>query len=615
MEDIGAWACLPRAQAHVRRAAAVAGHSRARAAADLLLACARRALARRQGAAIALKAAARRVAAEAYRHRLLSAQYEKQAFRKQSDAEVECIALLETSTTCSSISTLRGALSQAEALGIYHCDAAIRARQALSVLTRNHTTVKGATLQLEHALEEALFSTLGGLEALGQKSTAEGQRGKRQGELVSDALGRCKKAGMSLAHIERVALPLLKRAVREANDRSLTALDLVAIQSSISLLMHRSEEGGSRVFHDELLRPMGVRPKLCYQTRRRTKHLFRLEHMLFLAEHVLRIGGSTVDTCLNEARATLQILQMEVSSLLVLSSVELYDAREKERLVSRQRQQRRTQEQVYASAESSTLKTSLSLEGDGGDWEHGVWPLIKTFGVRRGFLGVGSKTPGAQKPALANAGEGKSKSVGSSTAEDANLAAQQQMLAHWPPSGRRPSKHFDAADGLSYKLSFAEEQRQGTCQKGEGLLYLPRHDSKLTTVEVAFVVTSTWAHEQHMALSSASAALQCAKEHHLAGYEIRRAAGRIDAMEERVCAHHRALHGLDTAMAGGQLQRLEGALAALEECGLGSRLRHLGSPLFAKAEKCLVSECRADKTGLAWVRYRMQRRVFLIFFY
>jgi hypothetical protein len=570
----GAWACLPRAQACVRRAAAAAELSRARAAAELLLACARRALERRRGAAIALQAGARRIAAEAYRHRLLSAQYEKRAFRKQSDAEVECIALLEKSTTCGSVSTLRGALSQAESLGIYHCDAAIRARQALSVLTRNHTTVKGATMQLEHALEEALFSTSGGLEALGQKSTAERQRAKTQGELVSVALGRCRQAGMGLPHIQRVTLPFLKRAVREANERSLSALDLVAIQSSISSLMQGGEEGGDRDFHEELLRPTGVRPKFCYQTRRRTKHLFRLEHMLFLAEHVLRIGGGAVDMCLNEARATLQDLQIEVSSLLVLSSVELYDAREKERRVIRQRQLRRAQVQGDASPESSSLKTSLSLDGDAGDWKHGVWPLIKTFGVRRGLLGVGSKA--------------QSKSGGGSTAEDENLAVQ-KMLAHWPPSGSRPSKRFHAADGLSYQLSFSEEQRQRTCQKGEGLLYLRRHDSKLTAVEVAFVVTSTWKHEQHMALSSAAGALQCAKEHHLIGYEIRRAEERIDTMEEMACAQHRALHGLDTAMAGGQLQRLESALKALEECGLGSRLRELGCTLFAKAEKCVVS--------------------------
>ena len=52
----------------------------------------------------------------------------------------------------------------------------------------------------------------------------------------------------------------------------------------------------------------------------------------------------------------------------------------------------------------------------------------------------------------------------------------------------------------------------------------------------------------------------------------------------------RALHELDTAISSGQLQRLQRAMVELEACGLGNRLRVLGSSFLDRAEKCRVSD-------------------------
>jgi hypothetical protein len=504
-----------------------------RAAAETLRACARRAFDTRQEAAVSLQACARRKEAEAHRGRLLSAQHEKVAFQKQCEEEKGCIALLEASASSGSITALQSSLSQAEALGVYHSDAAIQARQALSVLTRNQTTVKGATMQLEHALEQALFDftdtatpwsdidLLCGCEHGQSRRNVLGGRQGGNGDPVSEARERCKKAGMGAAHVQRVCLPIFKRVVREAQDRSLSAFDLARIRRSILSSMHggdANDAGVEREFHDELLRPKGVAPKLFYQTRRRSKHLLRLENLLYLAEQVLDIGivvnsvsGGAVDVCLTEARATLQDLQVEVCSLYLVSSVELYEARQKERSMTRQRQERQREVQGDALPMVPATKSSLDLEGDGGDWNLAVLPLIKAFAMRRGFLKDNGNVHNSQKREQTHgmhAGGDRARQVPFGAASDDHEAAIQKIHSQWPPARKIPSRHFEAADGLSYQLTYSEEQRQRTCRKGEGLLYLRRQDSKLTAVEVAFVVANTWEQEQHITLSSLSSALQ-----------------------------------------------------------------------------------------------------------
>ena len=610
-------------QACVRRAAASQDLRRVRAAAELLRAYVRRASELLRKAAALLQAFARRKEVEAHRYRLLSAQHEKVAFRKQCKEEKECITLLEASACSGSISALRSSLAQAEALGLYHSGAAIMARQALSLLTRNRTTVKGATRQLEHALEKALFensvtsvpcSDIAVLCGHGHTrgGSREGNFGREQddsGDLVNEALERCKKAGMSIPQIQRSCLPLFERVVREAKDRSLSALDLVEIRSSILSSMQGSqvmEERAERTFHNELLQPKGLIPKLFYQTRRRSKHLIRLRSMLDIADHVLDIGGANiavgaeVDYCLREARTSLQDLLSEVHSLYVVSSVELYEARQKERKMTRQRQQRQIVAQTDTSPMLPAIKSSLDLEGDGGDWNLAVLPMIKAFAMRRGFLKNSRKAhfhySQEQEQAEQVHVEDKTRQPASRDAGGGDQeTAIREILTQWPPASKKPSKHFDAADGLSYQLTFSEEERQRTCRKGEGLLYLRRQDCKVTSVEVSFLVANTWEPEQHISLSSVSSALQWLKDQNLIGHEIKCAEGRIDKLEARACAQHRqvhdpghtlsslrqcrhglllrmrshicynsapcmrdrALHELDTAISSGQLQRLQ----------------------------------------------------------
>ena len=559
---------LERIQACMGRAAAALHLRRVRAAAETLRACARRAFETREEAAVSLQACARREEAEAHRGSLLSAQHEKAAFQKQCEEEKGCIALLESSASSGCITALQSSLSQAEALGLYHSDAAIQARQALSALARNQTTVKGATMQLENALEQALFACTdtatpcsdiallcgcghGLLRGQSRQNVSGGRQGEN-GYLVSEAHERCKKAGMGAAHVQRVCLPIFKRVVREAQDRSLSALDLTRIRRSILSSMHgghANDAGVEREFHDELLRPKGVAPKLFYQTRRRSKHLLRLENLVYLAEQVLDIGivvnsvsGSAVDVCLTEARETLQDLHMEVCSLYLVSSVELYEARQKERSLTRQRQERQREAQGDTSPMVPATKSSLDLEGDGGDWNLAVWPLIKAFAMRRQLLQDNDNVHNSQKREQTHgmhAGGDRARQIPFGAASDDDEAAIQKIHSQWPPARKKPSRHFDAADGLSYQLTYSEEQRQRTCRKGEGLLYLRRQDSKLTAVEVAFVVANTWEQEQHITLSSISSALQYLGDRPLIGHEVRRAQSRLDTLETRACAHHR----------------------------------------------------------------------------
>ena len=56
-----------------------------------------------------------------------------------------------------SLDALRSALAEAEGLGLYYSEAADQARAAISALTRDFTSVRGATIALEHALEHALL--------------------------------------------------------------------------------------------------------------------------------------------------------------------------------------------------------------------------------------------------------------------------------------------------------------------------------------------------------------------------------------------------------------------------------------------------------------------------
>ena len=76
-----------------------------------------------------------------------------------------------------------------------------------------------------------------------------------------------------------------------------------------------------------------------YQTRRRRKHLFRLENMLFFAATVLRIPITHM--VLIKAREMVLELQLELSTFEVMLSFEVYEARELERECERGRQHAR----------------------------------------------------------------------------------------------------------------------------------------------------------------------------------------------------------------------------------------------------------------------------------
>ena len=77
--------------------------------------------------------------------------------------EEDCIRRLYETVASGSLDALRDALADAEGMGLYYSEAADQARLAISVATRDFTTVKGATQALERALEHALLQhSLGG---------------------------------------------------------------------------------------------------------------------------------------------------------------------------------------------------------------------------------------------------------------------------------------------------------------------------------------------------------------------------------------------------------------------------------------------------------------------
>jgi hypothetical protein len=77
--------------------------------------------------------------------------------------EEDCTRRLYETVASGSLDALRDALADAEGMGLYYSEAADQARLAISVATRDFTTVKGATQALERALEHALLQhSLGG---------------------------------------------------------------------------------------------------------------------------------------------------------------------------------------------------------------------------------------------------------------------------------------------------------------------------------------------------------------------------------------------------------------------------------------------------------------------
>ena len=114
--------------------------------------------------------------------------------------------------------------------------------------------------------------------------------------------------------IQQLYMPFLNRVMAEAAGRTLSCREIDAFRSEIiSSFKHPADKkvlggkGENRAFQDELLRPKGLRMHLCYQIRRRRKHVTRLENMIFLAERALNVAPSHV--LLKNARSLLQDLE------------------------------------------------------------------------------------------------------------------------------------------------------------------------------------------------------------------------------------------------------------------------------------------------------------------
>lgn len=71
--------------------------------------------------------------------------------------EEDSVRRLYETLASGSFDALRDALAEAEGLGLYYSEAADQARLAISMVTRDFTTVKGATQALESALIHALL--------------------------------------------------------------------------------------------------------------------------------------------------------------------------------------------------------------------------------------------------------------------------------------------------------------------------------------------------------------------------------------------------------------------------------------------------------------------------
>ena len=142
-------------QAAVRRRLAAGRrlqHAHARSERDAFqrqrLPCPPQTRARSSASSLALRPRARALTASA--RALASA-------RACRQIEEDCIRRVYETVASGSLDALRSALAEAEGLGLYYSEAADQARAAISVLTRDFTTVRGATLALERALEHALL--------------------------------------------------------------------------------------------------------------------------------------------------------------------------------------------------------------------------------------------------------------------------------------------------------------------------------------------------------------------------------------------------------------------------------------------------------------------------
>jgi len=254
---------------------------------------------------------------------------------------------------------------------------------------------------------------------------------------ISDALQRCRNAKMGPLAIERTYLPVLARVVSEASARSMSCTEIAEAARGL---------GGwpfpdtCRRFEDEVLCPKGSKPpRLMYQIRRRRKHVFRLQNMTRIALEVLNMASTHV--LFYEARDLLNTLLQELDSLELLLALNVYLERQRERALERARIRRQADAGI-----TTRPKTLLDLQGDAEDWATAVWPRIINMMLHRGLLNTSPSR--------------RTEKVSFDTSLASGADATRILSQHWPLDKKTPSKHYSSPDGLSYRLTIEEEERQ-----------------------------------------------------------------------------------------------------------------------------------------------------------
>ena len=109
-----------------------------------------------------------------------------------------------------------------------------------------------------------------------------------------------------------------------------------------------------------------------------------------------------------------------------------------------------------AASESSPLMTRLDINGDGGDWEHGVLACIMKFASHRAIIPSPPSTNPEDSSKSRDFGTG-GPNVAVGHDKEAQALVKRRLLSYWPPQERTSSKYYGPPDGESYQMSEMEE--------------------------------------------------------------------------------------------------------------------------------------------------------------